>query len=427
MNKIKISVIGIGYVGLPLALEFGKKYNTIGYDISVDKINSYKNLIDPNGELSKKELKSSKYLKFSSNPNNLKFSDFFVICVPTPVNKHKIPNLSLLKKASRIVSKYIQKGSTVIFEPTVYPGATEEICIPILEKFSKLRWKLDFNVGYSPERINPGDKKHSLTNVVKIVSGDNKKTLKLISNLYKSIIPAGVYESSSIKIAEAAKVIENTQRDLNIALVNELSIIFNEIGIDTQKVLEASSTKWNFIPYKPGLVGGHCIGVDPYYLTYKAKNIGYTPKVILAGRKINDDMPKYISKNLLSKMQDLGINVKKSQITVLGVTFKENCSDLRNSKVLDLIVKLKSYGCKINIHDPMVIASEAKKYGFSLNKWNDINKSEAIILAVPHKEYLKMPLDNILQKLKKNGILLDIKSVISEKKVLQKGFNIWRL
>ena len=427
-KKINIVVIGVGYVGLPLALEFGKKYITTGYDNSDEKIKCYKNYFDPSGEVSYEEIKAAKFLKFSNNPRVIKNANFIIVAVPTPVNSKKIPDLSSLENVSKTIGKNLKKGSVVIYEPTVYPGATEEVCIPIIEKHSGLKWKKDFNVGYSPERINPGDKERSITNIVKIVSADNEKTLNLIGDLYRSIIPAGIYRASSIKVAEAAKVIENTQRDLNIALINELAIIFNKIGIDTKQVLEASATKWNFIPFKPGLVGGHCIGVDPYYITYKAQKLGYNPQVILAGRKINDSMPLYLTKQIISKIKKKGIKVLGSRIIVLGLTFKENCSDLRNSKVIDLVKNLKNYGCNVFAHDPIAISDDAEKnYNIILTKWNDLKKADVIVAAVPHKFYFDISIEKILNKLNSGGIFIDIKSAYPENKILSNGNHLWRL
>ncbi len=425
---MEIAVIGIGYVGLPLAIEFGKKFKTFGYDSSREKIISYQQNIDPNGEISNNEIQSSKKLEFTFDPSKIKNADFFVVSVPTPVNSDNIPDLSYIINASKTIALNLKKGSTIIYEPTVFPGATEEICVPILEKYSGLIWKRDFNVGYSPERINPGDKTRSIRDIIKVVSGDTNQTLESIANLYSSIISAGVYKASSIKVAEAAKVIENTQRDLNIALVNELSIIFNKIGIDTQKVLDAACTKWNFIPFKPGLVGGHCIGVDPYYLTYKANLLGYNPKVILAGRETNDNMPNYISSELFKLMKSLNFNIKKSKITILGLTFKENCIDIRNSKVVEMILNLKEKVSNIRLHDPIANTDEAlKNYNLSLTLWDDLDESDVIIAAVSHDFYLNKPVDEILQKLKNGGIFVDIKSAYPETEILERGYKLWRL
>ena len=425
---MQIAIVGIGYVGLQLAIEFGKIFRTIAYDNSKQKIKSYRNFNDPNGEISSEEIKAAKNLKFSLSPKDFKKAKFIIVAVPTPVKADKTPDLSFIKSASKVVGKNLKKGSIVVYEPTVYPGVTEEVCVPILEKFSGLKWKKDFNVGYSPERINPGDKNHSLKKIVKIVSGDNQKCLDAISELYEKIVTAGVYKASSIKIAEAAKVIENTQRDLNIALVNELSIIFNKIGLDTQKVLEASETKWNFISFQPGLVGGHCIGVDPYYLTFMSKKIGYNPKVILSGREINDNMAFYIANEIIKKVLSFGYKIKGLKVIVLGLTFKENCSDLRNSKVVDLVVKLKDFGCKVLIHDPLVKSFQSKKiYGLPITLWENLEQADVIIAAVPHKSYLEIPLDDILKKLKNGGFFVDIKSSFPENEILNKNYKLWRL
>lgn len=354
-----IAVVGLGYVGLPLAVEFGKSNQTIGFDLSESKINSYKEHIDPTGEVSTEDLRKADKLVCTTDANSLKNADFIIIAVPTPVDESHQPDFTPLIKSSETVGKNLKRGAIVVYESTVYPGATEEICIPILERFSGLKWKEDFNVGYSPERINPGDKERTVTKIVKVVSGDTPVTLKKVRDTYEKIITAGVYCANSIKVAEAAKVIENTQRDLNIALMNELAIIFDKLSIDTLEVLEAAGTKWNFLPFRPGLVGGHCIGVDPYYLTHKADMIGYHPQVILAGRRINDSMGKYIAEQTVKKMIAANISIKGSKILVMGLTFKENCPDLRNSKVIDVIKELESYGVNIIVHDPLVSSIDA--------------------------------------------------------------------
>ena len=421
-----ITVVGLGYVGLPLALEFGKRFKTCGFDISHDKIKELVANNDSTGEVPPSEFKDSKKLTFTTNPNVIKKSDIVIICVPTPVDDAKTPDLNPIKNASELVGKNLKKNTTIIFESTVFPGATEEICVPILEKYSGLRWKKDFNVGYSPERINPGDKQRTLTKITKVVSGDNRLTLKKIANLYGTIISAGVFHAKSIKVAESAKVIENTQRDLNIALMNELAIICNRLKINSKDVLDAANTKWNFLPFKPGLVGGHCIGVDPYYLTYKAQEIGYHPEVILAGRKINDEMPKFISLEVIKYILSLKESSSKSFINVLGLTFKENCSDIRNSKVFDLIRELDSMGLAVTAHDPFLKSNH--KYNYLKNySWDSLKQSNCLILAVPHSCILDLGYDKLLSKLKKGGVLFDIKSSLDKKIVESKGYKYWSL
>ena len=362
-KNIKIGIIGLGYVGLPLAVEFGKKFPVVGYDISVERIKSLKKGIDDTLEVSRKDFSKAVNLKFTNNPKDMKSQNFFIITVPTPINKKKKPDLSLLKNATKIVGKLLNKGDIVIFESTVYPGVTEDICVPILEKYSKLFFNRDFFCGYSPERINPGDKEHRLVNITKVTSGSNSEVAQIIDLLYKQIIKAGTFKAKSIKVAEAAKVIENTQRDINIALINELSIIFNKLEIDSRSVLEAASSKWNFLKFYPGLVGGHCIGVDPYYLTYKAEEVGYIPKVILAGRRLNDAMGSYVVSELLKLMIKKKINTIKAKILIMGLAFKENCTDYRNTRVLDIIEELKEHNLKIDVYDPWL---DSKKVKFEL-------------------------------------------------------------
>ncbi|RPI44303.1 MAG: nucleotide sugar dehydrogenase, partial [Betaproteobacteria bacterium] len=345
-----VAVVGLGYVGLPLAVEFGKQGRTIGFDLSTAKVESYRRFVDPTGEVSTEDLRSAKHLVPTSDPEALREADYIVVAVPTPVDEAHQPDFSPLVGASETVGKHMKRGAIVVYESTVYPGATEEVCIPVLEKHSGMKWKQDFHVGYSPERINPGDREHTLTRIVKVVSGDDPGTLDKVAALYGAIVKAGVHRASSIKVAEAAKVIENTQRDLNIALMNELAIIFDKIGIDTVVVLEAAGTKWNFLPFRPGLVGGHCIGVDPYYLTHKADKLGYHPQVILAGRRINDGMGKFIAEQTVKHMIRNGSAVKGAHVNVLGLTFKEDCPDLRNSRVIDVIRELQSYGVDVHVH-----------------------------------------------------------------------------
>ena len=427
-NKTVVAVVGLGYVGLPLAVEFGKKYQTIGYDFAERKVISYKKFCDPTGEVNGIALREALFLECTIDPSRLSSADFVIVAVPTPVDVAHIPDLSPLVGASITVGKYMKRGVTVVYESTVYPGATEEVCIPILERESGLKWKQDFHVGYSPERVNPGDKERTITKIVKVVSGDDATTLKSVSNLYASVITAGVYQASSIKVAEAAKVIENTQRDLNIALMNELAIIFHKINVDTLEVLQAAGTKWNFLPYRPGLVGGHCIGVDPYYLTHKAEMLGYHPQVILAGRRINDGMASYVAKQTIKQMIQSGLNIKSARVVVLGLTFKENCSDLRNSKVADLVHELQEYGCEVMVHDPIADASEAiHEYGIRLSRWEELPKANAIIAAVAHLQYLKMPLTNLLEKLCPAGVFIDIKSTYSVDEIVEAGHRVWRL
>ncbi len=423
-----VAVVGLGYVGLPLAVEFGKKYDTIGYDLSTEKIDSYRRFCDPTGEVSTEDLKAATRLKVTTDPSELSKADFIIVAVPTPVDEAHIPDFSPLVGSSTTVGKYMKKGATVVYESTVYPGATEEVCIPILEKNSGMKWMQDFHVGYSPERVNPGDKERTITKIVKVVSGDDAATLEKVAELYGSVITAGVHKASSIKVGEAAKVIENTQRDLNIALMNELSLIFHRLGIDTLEVLKAAGTKWNFLPFRPGLVGGHCIGVDPYYLTHKADMLGYHPQVILAGRRINDGMGAYVAQETVKKMIGNGVQVKGAKVNVLGLTFKENCPDLRNSKVVDVIRELKSFGCVVNVHDPLGEPKEAEhEYGISLTKWEDMPECDAVIAAVAHKEYLDKSFGELTAKLKNGGVFTDVKSAYDPVTVTGAGFKLWRL
>jgi UDP-N-acetyl-D-galactosamine dehydrogenase len=423
-----VAVVGLGYVGLPLAVEFGKKSKTIGFDLSETKIENYKQFIDPTGEVSTEELKAASMLTVSTDPSVLAEADYIVVAVPTPVDIAHNPDFTPLAGASKTVGMHMKRGSIVIFESTVYPGATEEVCIPILEKHSGLKWKEDFHVGFSPERINPGDKEHTLTTILKVVSGDDDETLERIAQLYESVITAGVHRASSIKVAEAAKVIENTQRDLNIALMNELAIIFDKIGIDTLEVLKAAGTKWNFLPFRPGLVGGHCIGVDPYYLTHKAEMIGYHPQVILAGRRINDGMAKFVAEKTVKSMISAGFHVKGSKVNVLGLTFKENCPDLRNSKVADIVSELKTYGVEVHVHDPVACAKESQhEYGIELESWENLPQADAIVVAVGHKELLARPLGDLEAKLNKGGCFIDVKSQFDQKAITEAGFSVWRL
>lgn len=423
-----IAVVGLGYVGLPLAVEFGKKYRTIGFDLSAHKIECYKKHYDPTGEVSTDDLKAAKLLEVGTDPAAIREADFVVVAVPTPVDDAHQPDFSPLVGSSTAVGQNLKEGAIVVFESTVYPGATEEVCIPIIEKESGKTWKKDFFVGYSPERINPGDKERTVTKIIKIVSGDTPETLAKVQEIYGSIITAGVYPASNIKVAEAAKVIENTQRDLNIALMNELAIIFDKIGIDTLEVLQAAGTKWNFLPFRPGLVGGHCIGVDPYYLTHKAQKLGYHPEVILAGRRINDGMGKFVAEQTIKMLVKAGHPIKDCPIIVLGLTFKEDCPDLRNSRVIDVIRELESYGAKVVVNDPVADAAEARhEYGVDLVAWNDLPKAAAIVAAVNHKEYKTLPIGDFVAKLEKDGVVTDVKSMLDSKAFSENGITVWRL
>lgn len=430
-KDIVVAVVGLGYVGLPLAVEFGKKYKTIGFDLSETKINSYQQHFDPTGEVSTADLQASirpNGLEVTTDPRRLASADFLIVAVPTPVDEAHIPNFSPLVAASITVGKQMKAGATVIYESTVYPGATEEVCIPLLERESGLKWKRDFHVGYSPERVNPGDKERTITKIVKVVSGDDERTLNAVGDLYESVIMVGVHRASSIKVAEAAKVIENTQRDLNIALMNELAIIFDKIGIDTLEVLKAAGTKWNFLPFRPGLVGGHCIGVDPYYLTHKAEMLGYHPQVILAGRRINDGMAAYIAQQTVKQMINAGSCIKGAKVTILGLTFKENCPDLRNSKVADVVRELQDYGCDVSVHDPIAEAAEAQlEYGIRLTEWKSLPLADAIIAAVSHRHYQDMALSELLVKAKPNAVFMDVKSAFDPVVLTTLGFHVWRL
>jgi UDP-N-acetyl-D-galactosamine dehydrogenase len=423
-----VAVVGLGYVGLSLAVSFGARQRTIGFDLSARKVASYQRWIDPTGEVSSEQFRAAKSLSVSSNPAELALADFIVVAVPTPVDNAHNPDFSALIGASESVGRNMKHGAIVIFESTVYPGATEEICVPLLEKHSGLRWKTDFHVGFSPERINPGDKEHTLATIRKVVSGDDAETLDKVARLYESVVAAGVYRASSIKVAEAAKVIENTQRDLNIALMNELAIIFDRLDIDTLEVLQAAGTKWNFLPFRPGLVGGHCIGVDPYYLTHKAEMLGYHPHVILAGRRINDGMAKFIAEKTVKQMVRAGFKLKGSSVNVLGLTFKENCPDLRNSKVVDIINELQSYGLQVQIHDPVADAQDAHdEYGLTLMSWEQLPRAEAIISAVPHRQLMARSLADYREKVVADGCFIDVKSYFDQQALQETGLNVWRL
>ncbi len=413
MREKKLCIIGLGYVGLPLAVEFGKKFDTIGFDINKERIEELKKGYDRTLEVDSENLKSAKKLKFTTNLEDIKDANIYIVTVPTPIDSFKRPDLTPLLKASETVGKVLKKGDIVIYESTVYPGATEEDCVPILEKFSNLKFNKDFFCGYSPERINPGDKEHTVTKIKKVTSGSTPEIAKEVDELYKSIIEAGTHLAPSIKVAEAAKVIENAQRDINIAFVNELAMIFNKMGIDTNAVLEAAGTKWNFLKFKPGLVGGHCIGVDPYYLTHKAQQLGYNPEIILAGRRLNDNMGIFVANQVVKLMIKKGKKIEGSKILVLGITFKENCPDIRNSRVIDVINELKDFGCNVDVYDPWADKDEVKEeYGIDLLTKEDnvdIGKYDAIVVAVAHDEFKNMNL-----KKNDNQVIYDIKGILKE-------------
>lgn len=423
-----VAVIGLGYVGLPLVVEFGKHYRTIGFDIAVSKVESCLNGIDPSRELSDDEMRASPHTMYTADPGLLAEADIIIVAVPTPVDNAHIPDFRPLIGASASVGRNMKKGAIVVYESTVYPGATEEVCIPVLERESGLKWKRDFSVGYSPERINPGDKDHTLTKILKIVAGDTLETREIVAKFYEAIIVPGVHRASSIKAAEAAKVIENTQRDLNISLMNELAIIFDKLGIDTTEVLEAAGTKWNFLKFKPGLVGGHCIGVDPYYLTHKAEMLGYNPQVILAGRRINDGMGKFIAEQTIKHMIATGSYIKGAKVNVLGLTFKENCGDLRNSKVIDIINELKSYGVDVFVTDPRAQPEEAmREYGVALLPWAELPRADAIVAAVAHADFSMLTVEDIGKKLVKGGTFIDVKVAFDRSAIESAGYKLWRL
>jgi UDP-N-acetyl-D-galactosamine dehydrogenase len=424
----KMAVVGLGYVGMPLAYEFAKKVKTIGFDTNKEKIDLYKRGIDVTNEIGNEKMAECKLI-FSTEEEQLEDAKFFIIAVPTPIDNSKKPDLNAMMKASQTVGKRLKPGSTVVYESTVYPGVTEEICIPILEANSGLKCPRDFKVGYSPERINPGDKTHTVTSIKKIVSGCDREALEEIARVYEIIVHAGVYRAESIKVAEAAKVIENAQRDINIAFMNELSIIFHKLDIDTRAVLRAAQTKWNFQQYYPGLVGGHCIGVDPYYLSYKAELIGYHPQIILSGRRINDDMGKYVAENTVKKIIQAGKPILGSKVLVMGITFKENVSDIRNSKVIDIIRELKEYGIEVFATDPVADKEETMhEYGLELLEENEVGQVDAIVLAVAHKEFEKKALTILKDKFRDNHlILIDVKGVFSKELAEKEGFSYWSL
>jgi UDP-N-acetyl-D-galactosamine dehydrogenase len=423
-----VAVIGLGYVGLPLVVAFGKQMRTIGFDISQAKVDSCQRGVDPSRELEDEELRAARHAVYSTDPSLLAHADIIIVAVPTPVDEARIPDFRPLVGASISVGQNMKKGAIVVYESTVYPGATEEVCIPVLERESGGRWKRDFFVGYSPERINPGDKEHTLTKILKVVSGDTPETVRAVAQLYEKIIGPGVHRAPSIKCAEAAKVIENTQRDLNVALMNELAIIFDKLGIDTTEVLAAAGTKWNFLKFRPGLVGGHCIGVDPYYLTYKAQMAGYHPQVILAGRHINDGMGKFIAEQTIKQMIAAGRMIKGAKVNILGLTFKENCGDLRNSKVVDIIDELKSYDVEVFVADPRADAEEAMlEYGVQLRAWHELPRADAIVAAVAHREYAALTAADFAERLAAGGAFIDVKSAFDGEAIRAAGYRLWRL
>ena len=419
LSEVKLAIIGLGYVGLPLAVEFGKKYPTLGFDINQSRIAQLQSGTDRTLEVSDEELAETKDLSFSCTIDDLKSCNVYIVTVPTPIDAHKRPDLTPLIKASEMLGKVISKGDTVIYESTVYPGATEESCIPVVEKFSGLTFNKDFFAGYSPERINPGDKEHRVINILKVTSGSTPEIAEFVDQLYRSIIIAGTHKASSIKVAEAAKAIENTQRDVNIALINELSIIFNKLDIDTLEVLEAAGTKWNFLKFKPGLVGGHCIGVDPYYLTHKAQSFGYNPEMILAGRRINDNMGVYVANQVVKLMIKKGHKIKDSKVLVLGITFKENCPDIRNSRVIDVIKELQEFGCNIDVYDPWADKNEVQhEYNIQLTEFKTVNMEsfDAIVMAVAHNEFkvLDENMKSLKTEVKNDLVIYDIKSILTD-------------
>jgi UDP-N-acetyl-D-galactosamine dehydrogenase len=422
-----VGVVGLGYVGLPLALAFGRKFRTVGYDLSVEKVRAYREQEDPTGQMAASAFEEAKLASWTSDPAELGRAEVIVVAVPTPIDSARLPDFGPLRAATETVGAVMRRGATVVFESTVYPGVTEELCVPILERASRQTWKRDFFVGYSPERINPGDRERTLERIVKVVAGDTPATLDKLAALYGAVIPAGIRRASSIQAAEAAKVIENTQRDLNIAFVNELAIIFHRLGLDTVEVLEIAGTKWNFLPFRPGLVGGHCIGVDPYYLTYKAEQAGYHPEVILAGRRINDGMGRYIAQETVKLMIQRGGAVKGARANVLGLAFKENVPDLRNSRVIDIIRELESYGFQVAVHDPVVDRDEARReYGLELCSWDELPVADALILAVAHDGLLEKARE-LPAKVARGGCVIDVKSKLDPGAIRDAGLHLWRL
>lgn len=428
MQGKSVAVVGLGYVGLPLALAFGRVMNTVGFEISRDKIKAYQQGYDPTGEMGKTLFTQAERLRYSCLVEDIAQADFVVVAVPTPVDRVHQPDLTAVKNATVMVGKNLKRGAIVIFESTVYPGVTEDVCVPILEKESGFKCGVDFKVGYSPERVNPGDKVHRLETIVKVVSGQDEETLEQVAQLYEQVIEAGVYRAPTIKVAEAAKVIENTQRDLNIALMNELAVIFDKMDIDTQDVLDAAGSKWNFLPFKPGLVGGHCIGVDPYYLTYKAEMMGYQPDVILAGRQINDGMGKFIAGVTIKKMIDADCKIKGAKVLVLGITFKENCEDIRNSRVIDVIEELQSFGVDVVVVDPVASADDVKRvYGIDLQILDEVTDVQAVVAAVPHTEVLGIDVNQLALKGPQGMPFIDVKSAFSRGDLDRAKLSVWRL
>lgn len=410
VKNVNIAIIGVGYVGLPLSVEFGKKYPTVGFDTNQNRIQALQSGLDFTLEVSTEELNLAQYLCFSSVTNDIANCNVYIVTVPTPIDQHKQPDLTPLIKASELVGGVLKQDDIVVYESTVYPGATEEVCVPLLEKHSGLIFNQGFHVGYSPERINPGDKSHRVTNILKITSGSTSETADYIDSLYQSIICAGTYKASSIKVAEAAKVIENTQRDVNIALINELAILFNRLGIDTEEVLLAAGTKWNFLPFRPGLVGGHCIGVDPYYLTHKAQAIGYLPEMILSGRRINDNMSRYVVAQLIKALLKKRIHIQQADVLIMGFTFKENCPDLRNTRVIDIVKELQEYEVKVHVYDPWVNSEDAQhEYGVEMIPQPEPQKYDAILLAVAHQQFKQMSIEQIKVYSKPNSVIYDLK------------------
>ncbi|TVT28915.1 nucleotide sugar dehydrogenase [Salinicoccus cyprini] len=421
----KIAVVGLGYVGLPVAVAFGKTQEVIGFDINENRIKELQSGYDRTNEVEKEDLEITN-VNYTANTEDLKKADFIIVAVPTPINKNNQPDLTPLLKASETVGSALTEGTIVVYESTVYPGATEEDCMPVLERASGLKCGQDFFVGYSPERINPGDKEHTFETITKVVSGQTPEVLEIVADVYSSVVEAGVHKAANIKVAEAAKVIENTQRDLNIALMNELAVIFNKVGIDTKDVLEAAGTKWNFLKFTPGLVGGHCIGVDPYYLTHKAEELGHHPEVILAGRRINDNMANHIASSIIKEMLKKGISVVNNTVSVLGLTFKENCPDLRNTKVIDVINELKDFGLNVAVHDSEADSKEAKKYyNIDLKEKNELATTDILLFAVPHNEY-RNNIREYLDQVNENGIIFDIKGIVADADIKEKQ-SIWRL
>lgn len=424
----KVAVVGLGYVGLPIAVAFGKRGEVVGFDINKIKINELRKGFDRTGEVSEGDLKSAR-IQFTSEPADLKAADFIIVAVPTPINEALQPDLTALRKSSELIGANLSPGSIVVFESTVYPGATEEVCQPILEKISGMKCGVDFKLGYSPERINPGDKEHTLEKIVKVVAAQDAESLEIVASTYALVVKAGIHRASSIKVAEAAKVIENTQRDLNIALMNELALIFHRLDIDTKSVLEAAGTKWNFLKFSPGLVGGHCIGVDPYYLTSKAESVGYHPQVILAGRRINNGMGKFVAEQTMKRLSQLNRPINDLKVAVLGLTFKENVPDLRNSKVPDIIHELKEYGVQVLVHDPIAESEEAvEEYGIHLSTWEQLKDVDGIVLAVSHQAYAEMDSQKLLLPLRsqRDGVVIDVKCMLDQAK-LPASIKYWRL